>query len=176
MRLSAYGVQDGNILGVRYGVRGFLQKDCKPVVLTPRNTDGIHLNGEGLGAGGAGRGVCVVWVWVWVGGGVGDTAGCSWHRGWAQGGRGEWVRVDNSLVLQSTPVVVNSGLHCPPYQHTQSPCVAAPRGSHLFLNQPLCCHAPPLAPSPLTTRVCPPHRWLPPGHQRAGAQHAGWGE
>ena len=45
-RLHAYGVPEGNVLGIKYGVRGFLQKDCKPIVLTDQNTDGIHLNGE----------------------------------------------------------------------------------------------------------------------------------
>jgi hypothetical protein len=47
-RLHAYGVPEGNVLGIKYGVRGFLQKDCKPVVLTQQNTDGIHLNGKEL--------------------------------------------------------------------------------------------------------------------------------
>ena len=44
-KASDYGVPDGNILGIRYGFKGFYDKKAKPVVLTPQSVDGIHLDG-----------------------------------------------------------------------------------------------------------------------------------
>ena len=44
-KLSDYGVPDGNILGVRYGYRGFYDPEYKPVVLTKKSVDGIQLQG-----------------------------------------------------------------------------------------------------------------------------------
>ncbi|KAL4440737.1 hypothetical protein ABPG77_000446 [Micractinium sp. CCAP 211/92] len=40
-----YGVPESNILGVRYGFRGFYDKEHKPVVLTRRMVEEIHLEG-----------------------------------------------------------------------------------------------------------------------------------
>lgn len=47
-KLSDYGVPEGNILGVQYGFRGFYSKSSKPIVLTKRVVDGIHLQGGTL--------------------------------------------------------------------------------------------------------------------------------
>jgi 6-phosphofructokinase 1 len=38
-------VPEGNILGIRYGFKGFYDKQHKPVVLTKRSVDGIQLQG-----------------------------------------------------------------------------------------------------------------------------------
>jgi hypothetical protein len=38
-------VLDGHILGVRYGFRGFYDKDVRPIVLTKESVDGIQLQG-----------------------------------------------------------------------------------------------------------------------------------
>ena len=43
--LTAYGVPDGNILGIRYGLRGFYATDHPPVVLTNASVETIHLLG-----------------------------------------------------------------------------------------------------------------------------------
>eukprot|EP00879_Flechtneria_rotunda_P012420 GHRR01012969.1.p1 GENE.GHRR01012969.1~~GHRR01012969.1.p1 ORF type:complete len:261 (+),score=81.37 GHRR01012969.1:743-1525(+) len=43
--LSDYGVPEDQILGIRYGLRGFYERDDKPVTLTRRAVDGIHLKG-----------------------------------------------------------------------------------------------------------------------------------
>jgi 6-phosphofructokinase 1 len=44
-RLEDYGVPEGNILGIKYGFRGFYDKANRPVVLTKRSVDTIHLQG-----------------------------------------------------------------------------------------------------------------------------------
>eukprot|EP00878_Enallax_costatus_P004101 GHUV01004329.1.p1 GENE.GHUV01004329.1~~GHUV01004329.1.p1 ORF type:complete len:655 (+),score=187.00 GHUV01004329.1:210-2174(+) len=44
-RLHDYGVPEDNILGIKYGIRGFNAKDAKPVVLTRKTIEGIHLTG-----------------------------------------------------------------------------------------------------------------------------------
>jgi len=44
-RLQDYGVPEGNILGIRYGFRGFYDKANRPVVLTKQSVDTIHLQG-----------------------------------------------------------------------------------------------------------------------------------
>lgn len=44
-RLQDYGVPEDNVMGIRYGVRGFWARDAKPVVLTSDKIDGIHLTG-----------------------------------------------------------------------------------------------------------------------------------
>eukprot|EP00879_Flechtneria_rotunda_P013593 GHRR01014199.1.p1 GENE.GHRR01014199.1~~GHRR01014199.1.p1 ORF type:complete len:431 (+),score=144.29 GHRR01014199.1:565-1857(+) len=44
-KLTDYGVPEGNILGIRYGFRGFYDKEHKPVVLTKQSVDGIQLQG-----------------------------------------------------------------------------------------------------------------------------------
>jgi hypothetical protein len=70
-----YGVPEDQILGIRYGLRGFYERDDKPVTLTRRAVDGIHLKGgtvlvrvwccvgvSGVGASGGGVPVAVVWL------------------------------------------------------------------------------------------------------------------
>eukprot|EP00951_Prasinocladus_malaysianus_P035123 scaffold359402_cov34-Prasinocladus_malaysianus.AAC.1 len=44
-KLENYGVREGSILGVRYGYRGFYDKTHKPIVLSSKNVDGLHLQG-----------------------------------------------------------------------------------------------------------------------------------
>lgn len=44
-KLTDYGVPEGNVLGIRYGFRGFYDKEHKPVPLTKRSVDGIQLQG-----------------------------------------------------------------------------------------------------------------------------------
>ncbi|KAG2500191.1 hypothetical protein HYH03_001771 [Edaphochlamys debaryana] len=43
--LTDYGVPEDNILGIRYGLRGFYERDAKPINLTRRYVEGIHLKG-----------------------------------------------------------------------------------------------------------------------------------
>ncbi len=43
--LEDYGVPDDRIFGIRYGLRGFVARDCKPVNLNRALVDGIHLQG-----------------------------------------------------------------------------------------------------------------------------------
>ncbi|KIZ06337.1 hypothetical protein MNEG_1619 [Monoraphidium neglectum] len=43
--LADYGVPEDQIIGIRYGLRGFYDKFAKPVPLTRRTVDGIHLKG-----------------------------------------------------------------------------------------------------------------------------------
>ncbi|KAK9805515.1 hypothetical protein WJX72_002635 [[Myrmecia] bisecta] len=44
-KATDYGVPEGNIIGIRYGYRGFYERKYKPVVLTKKYVDGIHLQG-----------------------------------------------------------------------------------------------------------------------------------
>ena len=44
-KLTDYGIPEGNILGIRYGFRGFYDRHIKPMVLTKQNVDGIQLQG-----------------------------------------------------------------------------------------------------------------------------------
>lgn len=44
-KLTDYGVPEGNVLGIRYGFRGFYDKTHKPIVLTKSVVDGIQLQG-----------------------------------------------------------------------------------------------------------------------------------
>lgn len=44
-KLTDYGVPNGNILGIRYGFKGFYDKHHKPTVLTKKTVDGIQLQG-----------------------------------------------------------------------------------------------------------------------------------
>lgn len=44
-KCTDYGVIDGNILGMRFGFKGFYDKHHKAVVLTKQSVDGIHLEG-----------------------------------------------------------------------------------------------------------------------------------
>lgn len=41
-------VSQDNILGIRYGLRGFYERDFKPITLTRRVVDGVHLKGGTL--------------------------------------------------------------------------------------------------------------------------------
>lgn len=43
--LADYGVPEDQILGIRYGLRGFYERDDKPITLTRHIVDGIHLKG-----------------------------------------------------------------------------------------------------------------------------------
>ncbi|KAF8067362.1 PFK5 [Scenedesmus sp. PABB004] len=44
-KLTDYGVPDGNILGIRYGFKGFYDREHRPDVLTKASVDGIQLQG-----------------------------------------------------------------------------------------------------------------------------------
>ena len=44
-KLTDYGVPEGNVLGIRYGFRGFYDKTHKPMPLTKKTVDGIQLTG-----------------------------------------------------------------------------------------------------------------------------------
>ena len=46
--LYQYGVKEGNVLGVRYGFKGFYSYEHQPVVLTNREVDGIQRKGGTL--------------------------------------------------------------------------------------------------------------------------------
>ncbi len=46
--LHQYGVKEGNVLGVRYGFRGFYSYENQPIVLTNREVDGIQRKGGTL--------------------------------------------------------------------------------------------------------------------------------
>nr|AIN35079.1 phosphofructokinase [Dunaliella tertiolecta] len=43
--LRDYGVPEDNILGIKYGLRGFYERDEKPITLTSEMVDGVHLKG-----------------------------------------------------------------------------------------------------------------------------------
>ena len=36
---------EDNVLGIKYGLRGFYERDAKPIVLTSAKVNGIHLKG-----------------------------------------------------------------------------------------------------------------------------------
>lgn len=40
-----YGVPEDQILGIRYGLRGFYERDAKPIPMSRALVDGIHLRG-----------------------------------------------------------------------------------------------------------------------------------
>ena len=46
--LEDYGVPDDRIYGIRYGLRGFVHRDSKPINLNRALVDGIHLSGGTL--------------------------------------------------------------------------------------------------------------------------------
>lgn len=57
-----YGVPDGNILGIQYGFKGFYDKKYRPVVLTKKSVEGIHLEGGTiLGTSRGGADIKYVW-------------------------------------------------------------------------------------------------------------------
>ena len=82
-KCTDYGVQEGNILGIRYGFRGFYDKKTKPIVLTKPSVEGIHLEGGtilGTSRGGADIKRIVKQIDIWgidmlfvVGGNGGNT-------------------------------------------------------------------------------------------------------
>lgn len=85
-KLTDYGVPEGNILGIRYGFKGFYDKEHKPIVLTKRSVDGIQLQGGtilGTSRGGANIKEIVKRVDMWgvdmlfVVGGNGGNAGAN---------------------------------------------------------------------------------------------------
>lgn len=43
--LTDYGVPEDQILGIRYGLRGFYEREDKPITLTRKAVEGIHLKG-----------------------------------------------------------------------------------------------------------------------------------
>lgn len=50
--LTDYGVPEDQILGIRYGLRGFYEREDKPITLTRDTVDGIHLKGGTMLVGG----------------------------------------------------------------------------------------------------------------------------
>lgn len=85
-KLTDYGVPDGNILGIRYGFRGFYDRVDKPIVLTKKSVDGIQLQGGtilGTSRGGADIKEIVKRIDMWgidmlfVVGGNGGNAGAN---------------------------------------------------------------------------------------------------
>ena len=87
-KLESYGVQQGKILGIKYGFRGFYDPDegKKPVVLTKKSVDGIQLQGGtilGTSRGGADIKEIVKRIDMWgidmlfVVGGNGGNAGAN---------------------------------------------------------------------------------------------------
>jgi 6-phosphofructokinase 1 len=85
-KLTDYGVPEGNILGIRYGFRGFYDKGHKPIVLTKKSVDGIQLQGGtilGTSRGGANIKEIVKRIDMWgvdmlfVVGGNGGNAGAN---------------------------------------------------------------------------------------------------
>ncbi|KAI8464851.1 MAG: phosphofructokinase family protein [Monoraphidium minutum] len=85
-KLTDYGVPEGNILGIRYGFKGFYDKTHKPLVLTKQSVDGIQLQGGtilGTSRGGANIKEIVKRIDMWgvdmlfVVGGNGGNAGAN---------------------------------------------------------------------------------------------------
>eukprot|EP00877_Chromochloris_zofingiensis_P003270 jgi/Chrzof1/12944/Cz07g13120.t1_PFK2[v5.2] len=85
-KLTDYGVPNGNILGIRYGFKGFYDKHHKPTVLTKKTVDGIQLQGGtilGTSRGGANMKEIVKRLDMWgvdilfVVGGNGGNAGAN---------------------------------------------------------------------------------------------------
>ncbi|KAA6423820.1 MAG: phosphofructokinase family [Trebouxia sp. A1-2] len=85
-KLEDYGVPDGNILGIRYGYKGFYNRKQKPVVLNSKAVEGIQLQGGtilGTSRGGADIKEIVKRIDMWgidmvfVVGGNGGNAGAA---------------------------------------------------------------------------------------------------
>ncbi|GMH42041.1 hypothetical protein BSKO_09960 [Bryopsis sp. KO-2023] len=85
-KLEHYGVPKGQILGIRYGFRGFYDREHKPIVLTSKKVDGIQLQGGtilGTSRGGANMKEIVKKIDMWgvnmlfVVGGNGGNAGAN---------------------------------------------------------------------------------------------------
>lgn len=111
------GVPEDQILGIRYGLRGFYDRDVKPLTLTRRCVDGIHLKGGTMLVGGAGG----YWGWgVWAGGGRGRARRAGGERGSGRGRgvgcvwTGAWRRAER---IKST----GGGPHPPLALHSPPP-------------------------------------------------------
>ncbi|KAK9809983.1 hypothetical protein WJX72_002965 [[Myrmecia] bisecta] len=85
-KLEDYGVPDGNILGIRYGYRGFYDRDYRPIVLRRKVVEDIQLQGGtilGTSRGGADIKEIVKRIDMWgvnmvfVVGGNGGNAGAN---------------------------------------------------------------------------------------------------
>ncbi|EIE26511.1 phosphofructokinase family protein [Coccomyxa subellipsoidea C-169] len=85
-KLEDYGVPEGNIMGIRYGYKGFYDRRHKPIVLTRRLVEGIQLQGGtilGTSRGGADIREIVKRIDMWaidmvfVVGGNGGNAGAA---------------------------------------------------------------------------------------------------
>eukprot|EP00884_Botryococcus_braunii_P013565 jgi/Botrbrau1/22209/Bobra.168_1s0040.1 len=85
-KLTQYGVPEGNIMGIRYGFKGFYDRNAKPVVLTKQKVEGSHLDGGtrlGTSRGGADIKEIVKRIDMWaldmvfVVGGNGGNAGAA---------------------------------------------------------------------------------------------------
>jgi len=85
-KLEDYGVPKGQILGIRYGFRGFYDREQKPIVLTKKVVEGIQLEGGtilGTSRGGANMKEIVKRIDMWginmlfVVGGNGGNAGAN---------------------------------------------------------------------------------------------------
>ncbi|MEW5297418.1 MAG: hypothetical protein WDW36_000628 [Sanguina aurantia] len=85
-KLADYGVPEGNIMGIKYGFRGFYDTSAKPMNLTKRAVDGIQLQGGtilGTSRGGANIKEIVKRIDMWgidmlfVVGGNGGNAGAN---------------------------------------------------------------------------------------------------
>jgi hypothetical protein len=65
-------VPEDQIFGIRYGLRGFLDRHAKPVQLSRSKVDGIQLKGGTVLVGGG----CIGRGWSWVCGTSMKRAGC----------------------------------------------------------------------------------------------------
>ncbi|KAG1663293.1 hypothetical protein FOA52_006334 [Chlamydomonas sp. UWO 241] len=82
--LHDYGVPEDNVLGIKYGLRGFYERSDKPITLTPKLVNGIHLKGGtmlGTSRGGANVSEIVKRIDLWgltmvfvIGGNGGNAA------------------------------------------------------------------------------------------------------
>ena len=68
------GVPEDQIIGIRYGLRGFYEKGAKPLTLTRAIVDGIHLKGGTMLVGPLGL-ECRGWGFVRVSGWWASTSG-----------------------------------------------------------------------------------------------------
>jgi 6-phosphofructokinase len=83
-KLVDYGVPDSNILGIRYGFKGFYEKEFRPIPLSKAYVDGIHLQG-GTILGTSRGGADIRWAAPsgGLGGLLGWVGGCSGGWDWA---------------------------------------------------------------------------------------------
>lgn len=85
-KLYDYGVPEGQVLGIKYGFKGFYSKTVRPVPMTRRSVEGVHLEGGtmlGTSRGGADMRQIVKQIDLWgidmvfVVGGNGGNAGAA---------------------------------------------------------------------------------------------------